>query len=84
LQIAYLKILEGKARFDGRSSLKTWLFAIIRRTALEQRRRGFFRNLLLLKFNSRNGSSSDLQELQASQAIFSLASQTVSNFGQRF
>ena len=30
LQAVYLKVLEGKARFDGRSSLKTWLFATIR------------------------------------------------------
>lgn len=36
LQIAYLKIVEGKAVFDGRSSFKTWLFAVIRRTALER------------------------------------------------
>ena len=25
LQSVYLKILEGKARFDGKSSFKTWL-----------------------------------------------------------
>ena len=39
LQIVYLKILEGKARFDGRSAFKTWLFAVIRKTASEERRR---------------------------------------------
>ena len=36
LQIAYLKIVEGRAKFDGRSSFKTWLFGVIRRTALER------------------------------------------------
>jgi len=38
LQSAYLKVLEGKAVFDGRSSFKTWLFAVIRNTALAARR----------------------------------------------
>jgi DNA-directed RNA polymerase specialized sigma24 family protein len=30
LQTVYLKILEGRARYDGRSQFKTWLFALIR------------------------------------------------------
>lgn len=38
LQTVYLKILEGKARFGGRSTLKTWLFSVIRHTAA-----GYFR-----------------------------------------
>jgi RNA polymerase sigma factor (sigma-70 family) len=39
LHSVYLKIFEGSARFDGRSSLRTWLFAVIRRTTAERRRR---------------------------------------------
>jgi RNA polymerase sigma-70 factor, ECF subfamily len=45
LQDTYLKILEGKARFEGRSSLKTWLFSVIRRTAAAHRRLRWFRGL---------------------------------------
>jgi RNA polymerase sigma factor (sigma-70 family) len=43
LQTSYLKILEGKARFDGRSGFKTFLFGVIRRTAAESRRRRLLR-----------------------------------------
>lgn len=42
LQTAYLKILSDKVRFENRSSFKTWLFGVIRVTALEQRRRRWF------------------------------------------
>ena len=43
LQTAYLKILDGRARFDGRAAFKTWLFAVIRHTAADERRRGWLR-----------------------------------------
>jgi len=33
LQTVYVKVLEGRARYDGRSAFKTWLFAVIRKTA---------------------------------------------------
>jgi RNA polymerase sigma-70 factor (ECF subfamily) len=39
LQSVYLSILEGRARFDGRSSFKTWLFAVVRNMAARARRR---------------------------------------------
>ena len=46
LQTVYLKILEGKARYRGESGLKTWLFAVIRKTALTQHRRRLILNLV--------------------------------------
>ncbi len=53
LQNVYVKILEGKARFDGHSSLKTWLFSVIRRTAAAHRRRRTLHDLLLAKWARR-------------------------------
>src|SRR2546421_4350368 len=47
LQTVYLKILEGKARYRGESSLKTWLFAVIRKTAATEYRRRLLRSLRL-------------------------------------
>lgn len=38
LQASYLKVLDGRAVFGSRSSVKTWLFGVIRRTAAEHRR----------------------------------------------
>jgi RNA polymerase sigma-70 factor, ECF subfamily len=38
LQECYVKVVTGRATFAGRSSLKTWWLAVVRITALEQRR----------------------------------------------
>ena len=39
LQNSYLKVLDGRAVFRGRSNFRTWLFGVIRLTAVEHRRR---------------------------------------------
>ena len=39
MQTVYLKILQGKARFNGQSTFRTWLFAVIKYTASDLRRR---------------------------------------------
>ena len=46
LQTSYLKILDGRARFAERSSFRTFLFGVIRRTASEERRRAMWAGLL--------------------------------------
>ncbi len=51
LQAVYLKALEGRARFDGRASFKTWLFAVIRRTAIDDRRRQWVRRFLIIRYD---------------------------------
>jgi RNA polymerase sigma-70 factor (ECF subfamily) len=38
LHLVYCKVLDGRARFAGNSTFKTWLFGVIKRTAREQAR----------------------------------------------
>jgi len=67
LQVAYVKVLDGSARFDGRSGFKTFLFGVIRRTAMEQRRaRWLSSRRLLLWFNSRPESQKPVDPETAS------------------
>jgi len=45
LQTVYLKVLQGKARYRGESKLQTWLFAVIRKTAVTEGRKSLLRAL---------------------------------------
>jgi RNA polymerase sigma-70 factor, ECF subfamily len=47
LQTVYLTVLDGRARYDARSSFRTWLFGVIRRTAASERRKEWLHGLLL-------------------------------------
>lgn len=58
LQASYLKILEGRARFSGRSSLRTFLFGVVRNTASAHRRLRFARMLSLGRWSvGRSGTA---------------------------
>ena len=46
LQTVYLKILQGKACYRSEASFRTWLFAVIRKTAISERRKYVLRKLL--------------------------------------
>jgi RNA polymerase sigma factor (sigma-70 family) len=65
LQTVYLKILEGKAIFKGKSTFRTWLFSIIRFTAIDAMRRDKVRqkNLDLVKVEWER-STTDTQETE--------------------
>lgn len=52
LQNVYLKVLDGSARYDERASFKTWLFAVVRKTAADSRRRHYLRRLGLARYKS--------------------------------
>ena len=50
LQTVYLKILQGRAHYGGKATFKTWLFAVIRKTAADARRRQMVRDFRLSTF----------------------------------
>lgn len=62
LQAVYLKVLEGKARFDGRASFKTWLFAVIRTTAIDERRRHWLRRVRIDIYEESIGREDSVDE----------------------
>lgn len=57
VQTVYLKVLEGKARYDGKATFKTWLFAVIRNTAADVRRRHVLERLRLIRYGKEAGQS---------------------------
>lgn len=52
MQQSYLVIVEGRARYARRSSLKTWLFGVVRNTALRLHRRNRQRLALVSRFSA--------------------------------
>jgi RNA polymerase sigma factor (sigma-70 family) len=50
LQASYVKVLEGRARFDARSSFRTWWFGVIRNTAAEHRRQVWLRRAFSMRW----------------------------------
>ena len=68
LSSVYLKVLEGKARYDGRSSFRTWLFAVIRKTAADERRRNVLQWLRLNRLERLEATERSVESFD--QAIY--------------
>ena len=66
LQTVYLKILQGKATFDDQSKLQTWLFAVIRNTAISERRKTLVRSIATPPFENTIDARSQI-ELERSE-----------------
>lgn len=67
LQSVYLKILQGKAIYRGESKLRTWLFAVIRNTAVTERRKRVLRALITINDTDDKPSSQPELELERSE-----------------
>jgi RNA polymerase sigma-70 factor (ECF subfamily) len=57
LQTSYLKVLDGKAAYNGSSNVRTFLFGVIRHTASERRRYDLVRFLGRSRLENGNGAS---------------------------
>ena len=62
LHAVYIKVLAGEATFGGRSSFKTWLFAVVRNTALGLWRKRQRRLTLLRGWFEREAPSDPLSQ----------------------
>ena len=67
LQTVYLKILQGKATYRGESKLRTWLFAVIRKTAVSERRKRVLRSLITINNTDNKPCSQPELELERSE-----------------
>ena len=64
LQTVYLNILVGKAKFKEFSTFKTWLLAVIKKTAVNHHRKRKVRNLLNIQFQQKKIGRHVEQEIE--------------------
>ena len=62
LQATYVKVLSGAAKYGGKSSFRTWLFAVIRRTAFEHARRSRSREVELRRWSMEDAAATTAVE----------------------
>ncbi|MEM1156178.1 MAG: RNA polymerase sigma factor [Pseudomonadota bacterium] len=72
LQEAYLRVLDGRARFRGAASERTWFFGVIKLVALEQARKASRQRWRLFEFTAANEPISepgaDLESVASEQS----------------
>lgn len=67
LQMVYLKVLQGKAIYRSECKLQTWLFAVIRKTAISERRKHILRTLRSIAVPDSDSSAQPEASLERSE-----------------
>ncbi|MFQ5659448.1 MAG: RNA polymerase sigma factor [Gammaproteobacteria bacterium] len=76
LQNCYLKVLDGRAIYNHESGIKTWFFAVIRKTSKELARKRIIRRLGLSRFSQKNPAAGETGETDSTAgAIAALQAQ---------
>ena len=83
LQNAYLKLFDGRAQFSGQSSVRAFLFSVIRRTASEERRRRLVRAALSLSVLRSEGAESAEQVAGLTPIIYDETSRQLNSALER-
>jgi RNA polymerase sigma factor (sigma-70 family) len=68
LQTVYMKVLERRAGFGGKSSFRTWLFGVIRNTAAEHRRQAWLGRAFSMRWLAQEPSPMPPADPEASAA----------------
>ena len=62
MQTAYLRVLDGRARYRGEGEFRAFLFGVIRRVARDERRRSAIRALLPLALTNGRGAAAGAED----------------------
>ena len=89
MQTVYVMLLEGRAHFDNRSSLKTWLYAVVRNACRGYRRNIGRQRLSVLSYlqnavsEQNSETTADVQPMSANLALSSNLSNALRNLPSR-
>ncbi len=64
VQQAYVELISGRARFDGRSSLKSFVFGVVQKLSLQR----FRRLALRLRFASQQDSAEPVEDMPVEES----------------
>mgnify|MGYP001822311418 CR=1 FL=1 len=83
LQEAYLRVLDGRAEFGGKSSRKTWFFGVIKRVAADSQRTQKRRSILNMRLVADSEAITQEEPMRANPQAASLQRDEATRLLQR-